>query len=178
MMARRCRPEGIFCGISMGCNVAPPLKLAARHPELPSIITMANDTGQRYFTPRCAARNKKVDVPEPSTMDPKTQRDLDRTSRLGDPHLSTRRVRLRRGPRRLEPSRSRPGEKLTTSRTPPAACRTAITSWRGCLFTRTADGGLVRERSSASGAPGLTALPHTHVHEGELMMAAGASSAW
>src|SRR5215510_8535030 len=40
--------EGIFCGISSGCNVAAALKLARRHPELPSIVTIINDTGQRY----------------------------------------------------------------------------------------------------------------------------------
>jgi len=80
MMARRLAvDEGIFCGISTGCNVAAALKLAARHPELPSIVTMANDTGQRYFTTPLCGEDKKVDVPErPHPMDPKTQRDLDR----------------------------------------------------------------------------------------------------
>src|SRR3989442_6333892 len=80
MMARRlAAEEGIFCGISTGCNVAAALKLAARHPELPSIVTMANDTGQRYFTTALCGEDKKVDVPEREhPMDPKTQRDLDR----------------------------------------------------------------------------------------------------
>src|SRR5437016_765969 len=80
MMARRlAAQEGIFCGISTGCNVAAALKLAARHPELPSIVTMANDTGQRYFTTALCGEDKKVDVPEREhPMDPKTQRDLDR----------------------------------------------------------------------------------------------------
>ena len=80
MMARRlAAEEGIFCGISTGCNVAAVLKLAARHPELPSIVTMANDTGQRYFTTALCGEDKKVDVPEREhPMDPKTQRDLDR----------------------------------------------------------------------------------------------------
>ncbi|OLC00421.1 MAG: hypothetical protein AUH30_02510, partial [Candidatus Rokubacteria bacterium 13_1_40CM_68_15] len=46
-LARRlAAEEGIFCGISTGCNVAAALKLARRHPELSSIVTMANDTGQ------------------------------------------------------------------------------------------------------------------------------------
>jgi cysteine synthase len=80
MMARRlAAEEGIFCGISTGCNVVAVLKLAARHPELPSIVTMANDTGQRYFTTALCGEDKKVDVPEREhPMDPKTQRDLDR----------------------------------------------------------------------------------------------------
>jgi len=80
MMARRlAAEEGIFCGISTGCNVAAALKLAARHPELPSIVTMANDTGQRYFTTALCGEDKKVDVPDRDhPMDPKTQRELDR----------------------------------------------------------------------------------------------------
>jgi cysteine synthase A len=80
VMARRlAAEEGLFCGISTGCNVAAALKLAARHPELPSIVTMANDTGQRYFTTALCGEDKKVDVPEREhPMDPKTQRELDR----------------------------------------------------------------------------------------------------
>jgi cysteine synthase len=80
MMARRLAAgEGIFCGISTGCNVAAALKLAARHPGLASIVTMANDTGQRYFTTALCGEDKKVDVPDREhPMDPKTQRELDR----------------------------------------------------------------------------------------------------
>jgi cysteine synthase len=79
-MARRlASEEGIFCGISTGCNVAAALKLAARHPELPSIVTMANDTGQRYFTTALCGEDKKVDVPEREhPMDPRTRAHLDR----------------------------------------------------------------------------------------------------
>src|SRR6267143_2027737 len=70
--------EGIFCGISTGCNVAAALKLAARHPDLPSIVTMANDTGQRYFTTALCGEAKHVDVPERAhPMDDKTRRELD-----------------------------------------------------------------------------------------------------
>lgn len=80
VMARRlAAEEGIFCGISTGCNVAAALKLAARHPELPSIVTMANDTGQRYFTTALCGEDKHVDVPEREhPMDAKTEADLDR----------------------------------------------------------------------------------------------------
>ena len=79
-MARRlAAEEGIFCGISTGCNVAAALKLAKRHPDLPSIVTMANDTGQRYFTTALCGEDKHVDVPEREhPMDPRTRAELDR----------------------------------------------------------------------------------------------------
>jgi cysteine synthase A len=80
VMARRlAAEEGIFCGISTGCNVAAALKLAVRHPDLPCIVTMANDTGQRYFTTALCGEDKHVEVPERAhPMDPKTEADLDR----------------------------------------------------------------------------------------------------
>jgi cysteine synthase A len=79
-MARRlAAEEGLFCGISTGCNVAAALKLAARHPELPSIVTMANDTGQRYFTTPLCGAEKHVDIPERDhPMDDRTRAHLDR----------------------------------------------------------------------------------------------------
>jgi cysteine synthase A len=79
-MARRlAAEEGIFCGISTGCNVAAALKLGRRHPELASIVTMANDTGQRYFTTVLCGEDKHVDVPEREhPMDPRTRAALDR----------------------------------------------------------------------------------------------------
>ena len=82
-MARRlAAEEGIFCGISTGCNVAAALKLGLRHPELVSIVTMANDTGQRYFTTALCGEVKHVDVPEREhPMDERTARELDRYQR-------------------------------------------------------------------------------------------------
>ncbi|MBI2202940.1 MAG: cysteine synthase family protein, partial [Candidatus Rokubacteria bacterium] len=79
-MARRlAAEEGIFCGISTGCNVAAALKLARHRPELVSIVTMANDTGQRYFTTALCGEDKHVDVPEREhPMDPRTRAELDR----------------------------------------------------------------------------------------------------
>ena len=79
-LARRlAAEEGIFCGISTGCNVAAALKLARRHPELSSIVTMANDTGQRYFTTPLCGEDKHVEVPERAhPMDDQTRRELDR----------------------------------------------------------------------------------------------------
>ena len=38
--------QGIFCGISSGCNVSAAMKVAEIHPELSTIITMINDSGQ------------------------------------------------------------------------------------------------------------------------------------
>ena len=71
--------EGIFCGISSGCNVAAALKLARRHPDLGSIVTVINDTGQRYFTTPLCGEEKKVDIPEREhSMDDYTRRELDR----------------------------------------------------------------------------------------------------
>ncbi|MGH7389194.1 MAG: PLP-dependent cysteine synthase family protein [Candidatus Rokuibacteriota bacterium] len=71
--------EGIFCGISTGGNVAAALKLARRHPGLPSIVTMANDTGQRYFSTALCGEPKHVSVPEREhPMDERTRRELDR----------------------------------------------------------------------------------------------------
>jgi cysteine synthase A len=79
-MARRlAAEEGLFCGISTGCNVAAALKLAVRHPDLASIVTMVNDTGQRYFTTPLCGEAKHVDVPEREhPMDAKTRDELDR----------------------------------------------------------------------------------------------------
>ncbi len=78
--ARRVAAEdGIFCGISSGANVAAALKLARHHPELPSIVTMINDTGQRYFTTALCGEAKHVEVPEREhPMDPRTRELLDR----------------------------------------------------------------------------------------------------
>ncbi len=61
---RLAREEGMFCGISSGCNVAAALKLAARRPELRRIVVMLNDTGQRYFTTALCGEAKHVEVPE------------------------------------------------------------------------------------------------------------------
>jgi len=79
-MARRlAAAEGIFCGISTGCNVSAALTLARRHPELAPIVTMANDTGQRYFTTVLCGEAKRVDVPaRDHPMDTRTREALDR----------------------------------------------------------------------------------------------------
>jgi len=64
MAKRLAREEGIFCGISSGCNVAAAIKVAKRHPEFKTIVTMINDTGQRYFSTELCDEQKHVDIPE------------------------------------------------------------------------------------------------------------------
>src|SRR5439155_949405 len=45
----------------------------------PSVVTMANDTGQRYFTTALCGESKHVEVPEREhPMDERTRRELDR----------------------------------------------------------------------------------------------------
>lgn len=74
---RLAREEGIFCGISSGCNVAAALKLAQRHPELSSIATLINDTGQRYFSTVLCGEQKHVAVPEREhPMDERSTREI------------------------------------------------------------------------------------------------------
>jgi cysteine synthase A len=47
---RLAREEGIFCGISSGCNVAACIKVARAYPALRTIVTMINDDGLRYLS--------------------------------------------------------------------------------------------------------------------------------
>jgi len=64
-MARRLSTtEGIFCGISSGCNIVAALKIARKHPKLDAIVTMINDTGQRYFSTELCGEPKHVEIPE------------------------------------------------------------------------------------------------------------------
>jgi cysteine synthase A len=64
MAQRLAREQGIFCGISSGCNVAAAVKLARKRPELPSIVVLACDTGQRYFSTALCGEAKRVEVPD------------------------------------------------------------------------------------------------------------------
>lgn len=66
-MARRlAKEEGIFCGISSGCNVAAALKVAKAHPELRYIVTMVNDSGDRYLSTELYGERKELNIPERS----------------------------------------------------------------------------------------------------------------
>jgi len=74
-----CLREGIFCGISSGCNIAAAIKVAKRHSELRSIVTMINDTGTRYFSTRLLGERKHVKIPERDhPLDPYTVEQLDK----------------------------------------------------------------------------------------------------
>jgi cysteine synthase len=64
-MARRlAREEGIFCGISSGCNVAGALKLARSRPELRRIVTIVSDNGLRYLSTELCGAEKPLEIPE------------------------------------------------------------------------------------------------------------------
>jgi len=79
MGRRLAREEGIFCGISSGCNVLAAIKVAKRHPGYKTIVTMVNDTGQRYFSTELCGEKKHVEVPEREhPLDEYTTTQLDR----------------------------------------------------------------------------------------------------
>jgi cysteine synthase A len=79
-MARRlAMDEGMFCGISSGCNVVGAIKLSRKHPELKAIVTMINDTGQRYFSTELCDEKKHLEIPEREhPMDDYTIDELDK----------------------------------------------------------------------------------------------------
>jgi ribosomal protein L31 len=55
------------------------MKLARKHPELSSIVTIVNDTGQRYFTTALCGEVKHVEIPERDhPLDAHTVAQLDR----------------------------------------------------------------------------------------------------
>jgi cysteine synthase len=64
-MARRlARQEGIFCGISSGCNVVAAKKLARAKPSLRHICTMVNDNGLRYLSTELTGEAVALEVPD------------------------------------------------------------------------------------------------------------------
>ena len=64
MAKRLSREEGVFCGISSGCNVAAALELARKYPKLKTIVTMINDNGLRYFTTALCGEKVEVEIPD------------------------------------------------------------------------------------------------------------------
>ena len=76
-MARRLsREEGIFCGISSGCNVAAAKKLVENRPNVRKVVVLANDTGQRYFSTALCGEEKQVNVPQREHLLDDRSRDL------------------------------------------------------------------------------------------------------
>ena len=77
MTKRLTREEGIFCGISSGCNVAAAVKLSRKHPELGRIATVINDSGGRYLSTEVFGIKKKRTVARTSKkLDPYTVEQL------------------------------------------------------------------------------------------------------
>ena len=77
MTKRLSREEGIFCGISSGCNVAAAVKLSRKHPELRRIATMINDSGGRYLSTEVFGAKKEKSIPRTSKrLDPYTVSQL------------------------------------------------------------------------------------------------------
>ncbi|MEM1956428.1 MAG: PLP-dependent cysteine synthase family protein [Candidatus Caldarchaeum sp.] len=64
MTRKLARLEGVFCGISSGCNVAAAIKVAKRHPRLRRITTLVCDSGNRYLSTEAFGPGKKAAIPE------------------------------------------------------------------------------------------------------------------
>ncbi len=79
-MARRlAREEGLFVGISSGCNVAAAIKVARKYPKTQLIATILPDHGFRYFSSELCGVEASVEVPERDhPLDDHTARLLDR----------------------------------------------------------------------------------------------------
>ena len=56
--------EGIFCGISSGCNVAACLKLVKYYPQVRTVVTIINDTGQKYFSTALCGEDEAIESPD------------------------------------------------------------------------------------------------------------------
>jgi len=73
-MARRlAREEGMLCGPSSGMNVVASRKVAEKHTELGTIVTVIADTGQRYLSGELFGERSDVAEPDrPHDMDAAT----------------------------------------------------------------------------------------------------------
>lgn len=64
-MARRlASEEGLFKGISSGCNVAAAIKVAREYPKAKVIVTIFPDHGYRYFSSELCGVEASVEVPK------------------------------------------------------------------------------------------------------------------
>ena len=71
------KQEGIFCGISSGCNVAAARKLALKYPEKKLIVTIINDNGLRYLsTPLCGCERKCQELDRVYELSPEDKDNL------------------------------------------------------------------------------------------------------
>lgn len=71
------RQEGIFCGISSGCNVAAALKVAQLHPESKCIVTIINDNGLRYLSSElCGSAPERKMLEREYSLSPEDQEKL------------------------------------------------------------------------------------------------------
>ena len=64
MAHRLALEEGIFCGISSGCNVAAANKLASELPGTSLMVTMINDTDMRYFSTPLFGHESTTEIPD------------------------------------------------------------------------------------------------------------------
>jgi cysteine synthase len=64
MAQRLAREEGIFCGISSGCNVVGALKAARANPDIQRIVTMISDNGLRYLSTELCGAPVEMEVPD------------------------------------------------------------------------------------------------------------------
>ncbi|MDD3364564.1 MAG: cysteine synthase A [Syntrophomonas sp.] len=72
------KKEGIFCGISSGCNVAAARKLAQKYPDQKLIVTIVNDNGLRYLsTPLCGTPVSRKELDREYLLSPE---ELDKLS--------------------------------------------------------------------------------------------------
>ena len=149
VMARRlAAEEGIFCGISTGCNVAAALKLAAP----PSRAAVDRDHGQRHrpalLHDRALRRGQargRARARAPAWT-PRRAASSTATRRLGDPGLNPAEYDFVAARRRLE-AKAEVGrrEAHQRSRTPSRACATATTSPSAAASSRARRMALVRE---------------------------------
>jgi cysteine synthase len=84
MAHRLAREEGIFCGPSSGINVASALKVAERHPEFHSIVTVIADTGQRYLSGELWGERPDAAMPDRSRADRDHPLDAETMARLAE----------------------------------------------------------------------------------------------
>ena len=75
---RLAREEGILGGPSSGMNVAAALKVAGKHPEFATIVTVVPDTGQRYLSGELFGERSDEASPERDhAVDPDSLRQIE-----------------------------------------------------------------------------------------------------